>query len=185
MDLLYPFLIAGIGAGIYLYEISKKRSDFERLGILGFLFISLSIITQIIFYSMNYFITVASIHSPSEFLNLVNQIKYFANNLSLTLLIASVGFAVVFDAYILSSFLEKVFLSSKSDISSLVKISHFINPLTYLSISRLKFFFPLKKNINMNDKDLKTFAKLALKSFNDPKNSFLYISEANEIISKY
>ena len=50
-----PFLMAGIGAGIYLYQISKKRKDLEKLGNLGFLFISFSIITQIIFYSMNYF----------------------------------------------------------------------------------------------------------------------------------
>ena len=179
-----PFLMAGIGAGIYLYQISKKRKDLERLGNLGFLFISFSVITQIIFYSMNYFTTVASMHSPSDFLNLVNQIKYFANNLSLTLLIASVGLAVLFDSYILSNFLEKVFLSSKNEILNTLKISYFINPLNYLSISKLKYFFPLKKNTNFDEKEIKTFAKLALKDFNDPKNSFLYIAEANQILSK-
>ena len=167
-----PFLMAGIGAGIYLYQISKKRKDFERLGNLGFLFISFSIITQIIFYSMNYFVTVASMHSPTEFLNLVNQIKYFANSLSLTLLIASVCFAVIFDAYIISSFFEKVILSSEGQISNAFNISNFINPFSYLSISKFKFFSPFKSN-NINDKDLRTFAKLALKNFNDPKNSFL------------
>ena len=180
-----PFLMAGIGAGIYLYQISKKRKDFERLGYIGLFFIALSVITQIIFYAMNYFITMASMHSPSEFINLVKQIKYFANNLSLTLLIASLGIAVIFDAYILSSFFETVFLSSKSDISDTLNISYFINPFSYLSISKFKYFFPLKNKININDKDLKTFAKLALKNFNDPTNSFLYISEANQILSKY
>ena len=177
-----PFLMAGIGAGIYLYQISKKRKEFERLGNLGFLFISFSVITQIIFYSMNYFVTVASMHSPTEFLNLVNQIKYFANSLSLTLLIASVCFAVIFDAYIISSFFEKVILSSKGQISNTLNISNFINPFSYLSISKFKFFSPFKSN-NINDKDLRTFAKLALKNFNDPKNSSLYIAEANYILS--
>ena len=179
-----PFLMAGIGAGIYLYQISKKRKDFERLGNLGFLFISFSVITQIIFYSMNYFVTVASIHSPSDFLNLVNQIKYFANNLSLTLLIASVGLSVLFDAYILTNFLEKVFLSTKREFSSAFKKSFFINPFSYLTISKFKYFFPVKKNNNFDEKELKTIAKLALKDFNDPKNSSLYIAEANQILSK-
>ena len=133
---------------------------------------------------MNYLVTVASMHSPSDFLNLVNQIKYFANNLSLTLLIASVGLAVLFDAYILSAFLEKLFLFSKGKFSNSLKISYFINPLSYLTISKLKYFFPLKKNINFDEKELKTFAKLALNDFNDPKNSPLYIAEANEILSK-
>ena len=178
-----PFLMAGIGAGIYLYQISKKRKDFERLGNLGFLFISFSVITQIIFYSMNYFVTVASIHSPSDFLNLVNQIKYFANNLSLTLLIASVGLSVLFDAYILTNFLEKVLLSTKSELSSAFKKSFFINPFSYLTISKFKYFFPVKKNNNFDEKELKTIAKLALKDFNDPKNSSLYIAEANQILS--
>ena len=178
-----PLLMAGIGAGIYLYQIRKKRKDFERLGNLGFLFISFSVITQIIFYSMNYFVTVASMHSPTEFLNLVNQIKYFANSLSLTLLIASVCFAVIFDAYIISSFFEKVILSSKGQICNALNISNFINPFSYLSISKFKYFSPFKSN-NINDKDLRTFAKLALKNFNDPKNSFLYIAEANEILNK-
>ena len=177
-----PFLMAGIGAGIYLYQVSKKRKDFERLGNLGFLFLSFSVITQIIFYSMNYFVTVASMHSPTEFLNLVNQIKYFANSLSLTLLIASVCFAVIFDAYIISSFFEKVILSSKGQIGNVLNISNFINPFYYLSISKFKYFSPFKSN-NINDKDLRTFAKLALKNFNDPKNSSLYIAEANSILS--
>ena len=122
-------------------------------------------------------------HSPTEFLNLVNQIKYFANSLSLTLLIASVCFAVIFDAYIISSFFEKVILSSKGQICNALNISNFINPFSYLSMSKFKFFSPLKSN-NINDKDLRTFAKLALKNFNDPKNSFLYIAEGNEILNK-
>ena len=101
----------------------------------------------------------------------------------MTLLIASVGFAVIFDAYILSTFLEKVFLFSKSKFPNIVKISYFINPFTYLSISKFKYFSPYL-NININDKDLKTFAKLALMNFNDPSNSSTYISEAREILSK-
>ena len=44
-----------------------------------------------------------------------------------------------------------------------------------------------KENIGLEissvvEKNLKTFAKLSLKNFNDPKNSFLYIAEANEIL---
>ena len=53
---------------------SIMENEFEKLRNLGFLFISFSVITQIIFYSMNYFITVASIHSPADFINLINQI---------------------------------------------------------------------------------------------------------------
>ena len=166
-----PFLMAGIGAGIYLYQISKKRKDFERLGNLGLLFISFSVITQIIFYSMNYFVTVASIHSPSDFLNLVNQIKYFANNLSLTLLIASVSLAVLFDAYILSNFLEKVFLSSKNEISNAVKISYFINPLSSEEISHwpplvyLSSSTSAKMTGNLIEKDVKSINNILNRYF--------------------
>lgn len=179
-----PFLMAGIGAGIYLNKISKKNKKFEKLRGLSVFFILISLITQIIFYSMNSMITLTSTHSPSEFINIVNQVKYFANSLSITILIGSVGFAVMFDAYIISNFLEKVLLSSEKKFSKIVKFSNFINPFLYLSISKLKYFSAFKNDKDINEKVLKTITKLAFKNFNDPENSSIYISEAYEILEK-
>ena len=71
----------------------------------------------------------------------------------------------------------------KNKSSKLINASNFINPFLYLSLSKLKYFSALKGKQDISEKNLKTFAKLALKNFNDPKNSFLYISEANEILS--
>ena len=125
---------------------------------------------------------ISSPHTPSDFLNLIKEIKIFAQSFSITLLILSVGFAVIFDSYIISNFLEKVVSSRKNSSSKIVSASNFINPFLYLSLSKLKYFSGLKGKEDISEKNLKTFAILALKNFNDPKNSFLYISEANEIL---
>ena len=178
-----PFLMGAIGAGYYLSLISKKE-NFNSLYKVSILTVGLAILTQIIFYSMNFFIMISSPHTPSEFLNVIKEIKIFAQSFSITLLILSVGFAVIFDAYIISNFLEKVVSNSKNKSFKLVNASNFINPFLYLSLSKLKYFSALKGKQDISEKNLKTFAKLALKNFNDPKNSFLYIAEANEILDK-
>ena len=178
-----PFLMGAIGAGYYLYLISKKE-NFNSLFKVSILSIGLAIFTQIIFYSMNFFIMVSSPHTPSDFLNVIKEIKIFAQSFSITLLILSVGFAVIFDSYIISNFLEKVVSSSENKFPKTLNASNFINPFLYLSLSKLKYFSGLKGNQEISEKNLKTFAKLSLKNFNDPKNSFLYIAEANEILDK-
>ena len=177
-----PFLMGAIGAGYYLSLISKKE-NFNSLSRVSILTVGLAIFTQIIFYSMNFFIMISSPHTPSDSLNVIKEIKIFAQSFSITLLILSVGFAVIFDSYIISNFLEKVVSSSENKSSKILNASNFINPFLYLSLSKLKYFSALKGKQEISEKNLKTFAKLALKNFNDPKNSFLYISEANEILS--
>ena len=132
---------------------------------------------------MNFLIMISSPHTPSDFLNVIKEIKIFAQSFSITLLILSVGFAVIFDSYIISSFLEKVVSSRENTSSKILSASNFINPFLYLSLSKLKYFSALKGKQDISEKNLKTFAKLALKNFNDPKNSFLYIAEANNILS--
>ena len=84
----------------------------------------------------------------------------------------------------ISNFLEKVVSNAKNKSFKLINASNFINPFLYLSLSKLKYFSALKGKQDISEKNLKTFAKLALKNFNDPKNSFLYIAEANEILEK-
>jgi len=178
-----PFVMGSIGAAYYLNLISKKK-NFKILSNISLLMVGLSVITQIIFYSMNFFIMISSPHTPSEFVNVVKEIKFFAQSFSLTLLIISIGFAVIFDSYIISDFLETVISYSKNNLSEKLNVSSFINPFSYLNISKLKYFSEISRNHSITNKNLKTFVKLALKNFNDPKNSFLYIKEAEEILSK-
>ena len=161
--------------------ISRLISSGSKLSILT---VGLAIVTQIVFYSMNFFIMISLPHTPSDFLNVIKEIKIFAQNFSITLLIFSVGFAVIFDSYIISNFLEKVVSYSQNKSSKKLNSSNFINPFLYLSLSKLKYFSALKGKQEISEKNLKTFAKLALKDFNDPKNSFIYIAEANEILDK-
>ena len=93
------FLFATIGAGIYLLKISKNK-NYRNLQNLSISLIAIAIFTQIIFYSMNYLFIVYSSFITSDYLNVFKEIKNFASNLSITLLIASLTFAVLFDYYI-------------------------------------------------------------------------------------
>ena len=123
--------MGAIGAGYYLSLISKKE-NFNSLSKVSILTVGLAIFTQIIFYSMNFFIMISSSHTPSEFLNVIKEIKIFAQSFSITLLILSVGFAVIFDAYIISNFFEKVVSNAKNKSFKLINASNFINPFLYL-----------------------------------------------------
>ena len=86
---------------------------------------------------------ISSPHTPSAIFKFNKEIKIFAQSFSITLLILSVGFAVIFDAYIISNFLEKV-VSNENKSSKLINASNFINPFLYLSLSKLKYFSALK-----------------------------------------
>ena len=177
-----PFLMGAIGAGYYLFLLSK-RENFSSLYKVSIVMVGLAIFTQIIFYGMNFFIIVFSPHNPSDFLNIIKEIKIFAQSFSITLLMLSIGFAVLFDSYIISNFLEKIVSSSKNKSLKVVNASYFINPFLYSSLSRLRVFSSLKGKQSVTEKNLQTLAKLALNNFNDSKNSFIYISEANQILS--
>ena len=178
-----PFLLASIGAGIYLLKISKNR-NFKNLYKFSIFLISTAIITQILFYSMNYFFIVFPSFVRSDSLDLFKEIKNFANNLSITLLIASLTFAVLFDCYIVTSFMERVITYSKNKELKFDKISNFINPFSYLPLTNLNTFSNLQNSSNLSKKDTKTFIKLALKDFNENGDSSIYIAEALDILSK-
>ncbi len=178
-----PFLLATIGAGIYLLKISKNK-NFKNLYRFSIFLISTAIITQILFYSMNYFMIVYPSFVRSDSLDLFKEIKNFANNLSITLLIASLAFSVLFDCYIVTSFLEKVITYNKNRELKFDQLSKFINPFSYLPLKNLNTFSNLQNSSNLSKKDTKTFIKLALKEFNENGDSNIYISEALEILSK-
>jgi len=61
-----------------------------------------------------------------------------------------------------------------------VKVSgktNFINPFLYLSLSKLKYFSALKGKQDISEKNLKTFAKLALKILMIPKIHFFILQK--------
>ena len=176
-----PFLMAAFGGSYYLYLLNKNQK-FNKFNKLAFFIMIAAFFTQLVFYTMNCFITIESIHTPSDFLNIVKEVKLFAQNFSVALLISSVGFSVIFDAYIISSFLERTISKSKLKNFKGNSLSVFINPFSYLPISKLNLFFALKKESIFKDKEIKSFAKLALKEFNDKENESLYIKEAESII---
>ena len=178
-----PFLLATVGAGLYLLRISKNK-NYENLHNFSITLISIAILTQIIFYSMNYFFIVYPSFMNSDALNLFKEIKTFASNLSITLLIASLTFAVLFDCYIVTIFLEKIVNFNKNKSFKFDELSYFTNPFSYLPISNLNPFLNLKKSSKISQKDTKTFIKLALKDFNENGDSSIYISEAIQILSK-
>ena len=179
-----PFLLSSIGAGIYLLKISKIKNH-KNLSYFSISLISLAILTQIIFYSMNYFFIVYTSFINSDYLNLFKEIKNFANNLSITLLIASITFAVLFDCYIVTIFLEKIANSDENNSFQFKDFIYFINPFSYLPISNLSKFLNLQNSSSkLSEKDTKTFIKLALKDFNESGDSSIYISEAVKILSK-
>jgi len=178
-----PFLLATVGAGLYLSRISKNK-NYKNLHNFSITLISISIFTQIIFYSMNYFFIVYPSFMNSDALNLFKEIKTFASNLSITLLIASLTFAVLFDCYIVTIFLEKIVNFNKNKSFKFDELSYFTNPFSYLPISNLNPFLNLKKSSKISQKDTKTFIKLALKDFNENGDSSIYISEAIQILSK-
>lgn len=178
-----PFLLATIGAGIYLLKISKNK-NFKNLYRFSIFLISTAIITQIIFYSMNYFFIVYPSFIRSDSLDLFKEIKNFANNLSITLLIASLTFAVLFDCYIITSFVEKVLNYNNNKNLKIDQLSKFINPFYYLPLTNLSTFSNLQNSSNLSKKEIKTFIKLALKDFNQNGDSNICISEAVEIFSK-
>ena len=101
-----------------------------------------------------------------------------------SLLIACIGFAVLFDAFIVTSFIEKIINLKKVDQESFGKLSRFINPFSYLSISNLKILSNLKFSSKISEKETKSFIKLALKDFNESGDSSIYIAEAIQILSK-
>ena len=176
-----PFIMAAVGGSYYLYLLSKNLK-FKNFKPLALIIICIAVATQLIFYSMNFFITIESIHSPSEFLNIVKEIKYFSQNFSMALLISSVGFSVLFDAYIISSFLEKVISKDKLRNFKGDSLSVFINPFTYLPISKFNYFSTIVNKSNFKENEIKSFAKLALREFNDRENNDIYIKEAKSII---
>ncbi len=178
-----PFLLAVIGAAFYLYKISKTK-NIQIISNIAICITLLSVITQILFYSMNYFFITTPYRINPDLLNLVKEIKFFASNLSIALLIACIGFAVLFDAYIVTTFIEKIINLKKVNQEKFGNLSRFINPFSYLALSNLKIFSNLKYSSKISDKDSKSFIKLALNDFNDSKNSRIYIKEAAEIISK-
>ena len=179
-----PFLMGGIGAGFYLLFISKRKK-LKNINDLSILIIIIAISIQLLFYVMNYLTIIETVHSPSKYLNIVNELKYFSQNSSIALLISAVGFSVIFDAYIISIFVEKVFLLNNMENIKNKNLSTFINPFSYLPISNLKYFSRFKNNSNFSDKDLRRFAKLALKDFNNNiTNDELLIEARNILINK-
>ena len=162
--------MGGLGAGFYLLIISNSKK-LKNIYDLSILIIMIAISIQLVFYIMNYLTIIETFHSPSKYLNIVRELKYFSQNSSIALLISSIGFAVIFDAYIISIFLEKVISSNNIDLARNNNISKFINPFCYLPISKLKYFSSLKNNSNFPNKDLRKFAKLALKDFNNNNNN--------------
>ncbi len=178
-----PFLIAVIGASFYLFKISKTK-NIRVIFNIAICISFISVITQILYYSMNYYFITTPYRINPNLLNLVKEIKFFASNLSIALLIACIGFAVLFDAFIVTSFIEKIINLKKVDQESFGKLSKFINPFSYLSISNLKIFSNLKCSSKISDKETKSFIKLALKDFNESGDSSIYISEAIQILSK-
>ena len=178
-----PFLLATIGAGIYLLKISKNK-NYKNLRNFSITLIAIAIFTQVVFYSMNYFFIVYPSFINSDSLNLFREIKTFANNLSITLLIACLTFAVLFDCYIVTVFLEKISNFDKNKPFQFRELSYFINPFSYLPISNLNTFLNLQQSSKISKKDTKTFIKLALKDFNESGDTSIYISEAIEILSK-
>ena len=178
-----PFLLAVIGAAFYLFKIGKTK-NIRIIFNIAFYISLISVITQILFYSMNYFFITTPYRINPNLLNLVKEIKFFASNLSIALLIACIGFAVLFDAYIVTTFIEKIINLKKIDQERFGSFSRFINPFSYLALSNLKMFSKLKYSSNISDMETKSFIKLALNDFNDSKNSRIYVEEAVEIISK-
>ena len=178
-----PFLLAVIGAAYYLFKIGKTK-NIRIIFNIAFYISLISVITQILFYSMNYFFVTTPYRINPNLLNLVKEIKFFASNLSIALLIACIGFAVLFDAYIVTTFIEKIINLKKIDQERLGNLSRFINPFSYLALSNLKMFSKLKYSSNISDIETKSFIKLALNDFNDSKNSRIFVEEAVEIISK-
>lgn len=177
-----PFVMAGIGAGIYLYKISKIKNFFSLKNV-SYSIIAISFLTQILFYSMNFIILVNKSHSTTNLLDFAKEIKLFANGFSITLLLAALGFAVIFDAFIISNFFEKILFLHPDKLNNFKNFSSLINPFSYLRITKFKYFKVLKEGSEISEKDLRKFAKLALNNFNDPKNSNIYISEALNILS--
>lgn len=176
-----PFLMAGFGAGIYLLKISKKNSSSIIFNI-SLLTIFFSIFIQLLFYSMNYFILVSipSNHTPSDFLNLIKELKFFSNSLSELLLVSCTGFAVLYDNYIITKFAILVEKNFKKQID----ILPFMNPFSYIFSIKINQILKVNLNYNYLDKDFQKFSILALKNFNDKKNSSIYINEAIAIIDK-
>tara|TARA_Y100000589_G_scaffold178952_1_gene169474 strand:- start:1690 stop:2700 length:1011 start_codon:yes stop_codon:yes gene_type:complete len=178
-----PFLIAVIGAAFYLLKIGKTKNIKSIFNISIGIFL-IALITQILFYSVNYFfVTSPFVINPNKLI-LIKEIKFFAGSISISLLIACIGFAVLFDAYIVTTFIEKIINSKKIEQEKFGSLSKFINPFSYLTISNLKIFSNLKYSAKISDKETKSFVKLALNDFNDSKNSRIYIEEALEIICK-
>tara|TARA_B100000965_G_scaffold221709_1_gene185478 strand:+ start:613 stop:1647 length:1035 start_codon:yes stop_codon:yes gene_type:complete len=177
-----PFIMAGIGIGIYFTRISNKKN----ILLLGYILLIFSLLVQILYYSMNFFIMtgISSSTSPSDFISLIKEIKFFANSLSIMLLISGVGFAVLFDNFIISNFLNKVFTYSKINNTTIQKLNFLYNPLSYILSNRFRSILKITEDSYISDFDLKRLAKLALKNFNDNNNTSIYINEANSIINK-
>jgi len=178
-----PFLLAVIGAAFYLFKISKTKKIQIIFNIAIFISV-VSVITQILFYSMNYFFITTPYRVNPNLLNIAKEIKFFASNLSIALLITCIGFAVLFDAFIITTFIEKIINLKKIDQGVFGKLSRFINPFSYLSISNFKIFSKLKFSSKISDKETKSFIKLALRDFNESDDSSIYIEEAINILSK-
>ena len=177
-----PFVMAGIGSGFYLYKISGRKNFFS-LRKVSYSIIIISFLTQILFYGMNFLLLVNKSHSHNYLLDYAKEIKLFANGLSITLLLASLGFAVIFDAFIISNFFEKILFLNPDKLNNFRNFSSLINPFSYLRITKFKYFEVLKEGSEISEKEFRKFAKLALNNFNDPKNSNIYISEALNILS--
>ena len=178
-----PFLMAGFGAGIYLLNLSKKNKS-KSIFYIALFAILFSVLVQLIFYSMNYFIIIAmpSNHTPSNFLNIVKEIKFFANNLSQLILISSLGFAVLFDSFIVNKFAIEVERSLILENKKSTNLTHFINPFSYIFSSKIKKILNINIDSDFTDENFKSFAKLALKNFNNKNNNGSYLNEARSIV---
>ena len=180
-----PFLMAGFGAGIFLLRTSKLNISKAIFNISIFT-ILFSFLVQLIFYSMNYFILVAipSNHTPSNFLNIIKEIKFFANNLSQLILISSVGFAVLFDSFIVNKFAIEIQNNQILEKNKCKNLIYFINPFSYIFSDKIKKILKINPDSDFSKEQFRSFANLALKNFKDKENSSIYINEAKEIINR-
>ncbi len=174
-----PFLMAGIGMAFYLNQLSKSKKNLILKRISNYI-ILIAILFQIIFYTGSYFLMISnSPHSlTSSNIFLANAIKDFANSISQLFLLISLGLAVIFDGYIISNFVLDLIKSSNFSEKKIKDLSSFNNPFSYIINKNFREVLGLKPVSNNLQKKYKSFAKLALKSFNDNKNKSIYISEA-------
>jgi len=173
--------MAGIGMGFYLIKIPQKNNFIN----LGFLLLLFSLLVQLLYYSMNYFIIVSMPYdqAPSDFLNLIREIKLFASSLSLMLLVSGVGLAVLVDNYIIYNFFNRIIYYSDFSNTHIKRLNFFANPFSYILNCRLRSILKINNECNISDSDFKKFSKLALMAFKEKKKASIYINEAESLLN--